>query len=842
MQSLLEFLILISESFHNFLLGIKSFFIKIKKGITIRRIEQCVIVLLFLIFVGSGVVVGLMSYEFKNLKDIRALDDYSVYELPTEVYDRNGKKITEFFLYKRTIVPYKEFPKHLIKALISTEDQSFYNHNGIDPWGVIRAMIKNILAGRIVQGGSTLTQQLAKRLFTTGQRTFLRKFTELWYTLQIEKKFTKEEILEKYLNQIYFGHNTYGAEAACQYYFGKSVREISPAESAILVSLPSAPVYYSPIRFPNHARRKQKIVLSKMIKNGFITKKQAQDSFEEFWVNFESRLISNSFKSAWQDRIDLAPYWSEYIRQQLLQIFQGQELYTGGYKIYTTLDLKLQKLALELIKKRTEKQNRYYKKKNAEIYSRIKNKFTKYLDFIGMGMGAANFNFREKQAINKFVNKMRNEILNTTDLISYLAGAEKLNAMLQKIRAMKISEEQGVKTQGALVSINVNNGHVLALVGGTGFTQNNQLNRAYQTRRQPGSAFKPYVYITALLSRRFTAASTVKDEPIIFKDHTGAVWVPENAGGNYLGKLRLRDALRFSVNIVSVKLVENLTPETIMKMATLIMGIENPEQRFRYDLSIGLGTNEISPFEMAKGFAVFATLGKRVKPISILRITDRNGKIFRNFEEETANDPENGKQILPEAPTYILVDMLRGVVREGTGSEAAQEANWHKISGGKTGTTQFTKDAWFVGFTPDIVTAVWVGFDKANISLGPEQYGGKVAAPVWMEFMKKATEKYKNREWPMPGGIVKVEVTKRSGKLVHKKSTDETYEELFLSGTQPTDYDMEWKEDMVKQTEINKIDILKEDRNKTFGGKKSDVNIPGMSDGSDKLNLPSINN
>lgn len=833
MIKILEFLILITESSTNFLHKIGRFFSALRRKITLRRIEQTVIVLLLLVFIGSGILVGVMIFQFESLKDIRALDDYSVYELPTEVYDRNGKKITDFFLYKRVIVPYSEFPRHLMQALIATEDQNFYEHTGIDPWGVFRAMIQNIISGRIVQGGSTLTQQLAKRLFTGGEKTFFRKFNELWYTVQIEKKFTKAEIIEKYLNQIYFGHNTYGAEAACQYYFGKSVRNITPAESAILISLPSAPVTYSPIRYPDNARRKQQIVLSKMVRKKFISKQEAAESFEEFWINFESRLITNSFRSAWQDRLDLAPYWSEYIRQQLMQIFQGQELYTGGYKVYTTLDINLQKLALQLVQKRAEKSNQIYKKNTQILYDMIRTSQAEVMDFIGLSFGEFDMNFREQERNNEFIASIRNEILDSIELVSYLNGAERLNTLLEKFRIQQYSEEQGEKPQGALVSMNVKNGHILAMVGGTGFTQTNQLNRAHQARRQPGSAFKPYVYLTALLSRRFTAASTIKDEPLVYRDNTGAVWMPENAGGGYVGTIRLRDALRRSVNIVSVKLVEALTPETIMKMATLVMNVPNPERRFRYDLSIGLGTNEISPYEMMVGFSTFATLGKRVKPISITRITDRNGRIIRNFEEENMRDPENGRQIIPEAATFLLVDMMKDVVKEGTASGAAQEAQWTKIAAGKTGTTQFTKDAWFVGFTPDIATAVWFGFDSANMSLGPEQYGGDVAAPVWFEFMKEATRDIPNNDWKNPGGLKQVKVTKRSGLLVHRNSTDEVYSELFLPNTEPTEVDMEWQNDIVRQEQIERIDPLREERERTLHGENRapDMSLPSQQGG-----------
>jgi penicillin-binding protein 1A len=833
MNKILEAFELISESTKNFIKEIKKLVTFFKRKITLKRIEQLFIISLFIIFLGAGALAGFMVIQFKNMKNIRAIDDYSSYELPTEVYDRSGKKITEFFLYKRTIVPYNEIPKHLTQALISYEDQNFFKHSGIDFWGVVRAMLNNILAGRITQGGSTLTQQLAKRLFTSGERTFFRKFRELWYTIQIEKKFTKYEILEKYLNQIYFGHNTYGAEAACQYYFGKSVREITPAESAILVSLPSSPVYYSPIRYPVRARRKQRLVLDKMVKMGFISRHEAKESFEDFWVNFESRLVTNSFRSAWQDRLDLAPYWSEYVRQQLLKIFQGEELYTGGYKIYTTLDLKLQKLALDLVKKQTDTQNEIYYKNTRNVYKILKDTQTEVLDFLGVSFGVPGFNFKNTIKQQEFLKKIRTAVLDTLDMTSYLNGTDRLNTLLERFRKSQSEQEPALRTQGALVSMDVNNGHILAMVGGTGFTQDNQLNRAYQARRQPGSAFKPYVYLTALLTEKFSAASTVKDEPIVFSDSTGRVWVPENAGGSYLGKIRLRDALRMSVNIVSVKLVEALTPETIMKMATLIMGIENPEQRFRYDLSIGLGTNEISPYEMMVGYSTFATLGKRVEPIAILRITDRNGKVIRNFEADRARDIQEGKickQVIPKQHTFILVDMMKDVVKAGTATGAANKHNWTRISAGKTGTTQHCKDAWFVGFTKDVVTAVWVGFDKSGMSLGPDQYGGEVAAPIWMEYMKVATEGYPNSDWTNPGGLVKATVTRRSGLLVHKNSTDETFTEYFIPSTVPKKYDMEWKNEIVQQRQIERIDPFRDDRRRALnGGNAPDMNMPSSS-------------
>ncbi len=711
-----------------------------------------------LVFIFSGAVflgteLGLTVNDLRNSFDISHLDDYSGYELPTEVYDIHGNKITEFFRDKRQIVNYEDLPENLINALIAMEDNRFYEHNGIDVYGIGRAMITNILAGSIKQGGSTITQQLAKLMFTNSKRTLSRKFFEIWLALQIEKRFSKNEILEKYFNQIYFGHGVYGVESACQYFFDKSVRDISVAEAAILVSIPPKPLLYSPFRNKKEAKEKQKIVLNKMMKLSFITQQEVDESNnQQLWKNIEERVIFQNPRSAWRDREDKAPYFSDFIRNVVLEDLKNDfgerdmenYLRTGGLKIYTTLDLKKQEMARKYLSEQLLKQDKVYYNQNKGIYQRLRANHSETFNFLGLSFLDGNYHFNYKQKRQKRVKDLENEFEHL-ELVGNAFGLDRIDRLVEKNGEKNAEDNLAVKTQGALICMAPATGHVVAMVGGRKFTSKNQLNRVF-SKRQPGSSFKALVY-GAAFQNGLSPTTMIEDKKITFGG-----WTIHSPTNRYYGVVSLRDAIRNSVNSVAVQVVRLISPQAVAKFAAPLLGIK--EERLEADLTIGLGTSEVSPWEMCRAFSVYANRGKEVTPMPILRIVDRSGNVIKDYENELRlkrqMDQENGKseQLITPQLAYLMSHCMMEVINNGTG-KIVKALGFNRAAAGKTGTTQKSKDVWFVGYTPNLCTAVWVGFDR-GMSLGNRQYGGTVAAPVWANFMKDAHQDLANTAFKKP--------------------------------------------------------------------------------------------
>jgi penicillin-binding protein 1A len=725
-------------------------------------------------------VVGLGIYQFQNLEDIEALSDYSLYEVPTALYDIKGRKITEFYLYKREIIAFKNVPETMIRTLMTAEDRNFFDHGGVDYFGIIRAMIANLKAGEITQGGSTLTQQLAKLLFTNRERTIARKLKELWLTYQIEKKYTKEEILEKYLNKVYYGNNQYGLKAAADFYLGKEAENINYADSAFLVSIPPAPSYLNPLKYPLRTKKRQKRLLGQLVEAGYLSQSRADREFKQFWIHFQERLISGAFHDSKFGKEDRAPYFSEYIRRILYEKF-SDKIYTGGYKVYTTIDIDKQERARQLLKEKLKEQKEFYRQNTQRVYRYVQDEFKisniahpRLLEFLALATQNPNLRFYESEVEDKvYRDLVKNDILSWIPAFaSFNMNTETL--MLEKKIQQQDDFQLGYVPEGALVSIEVETGRILSMVGGSGYTPFNQLNRAYQSRRQPGSAFKPFVYLTALLSKQFTPASLVNDIPLAYEIEDGEVWTPSNAGRTYHGRIRLRTALRKSINIVSIRLIEALGIEPVVNLATKVLGL--PHERFRKDYSLSLGTSELSPLELATGYSILANMGKEVDPHAIVRVEDRYGKIIWNPEKEIFEKEK--EQIVPPEYVFILIDMMKDVIQRGTGSRAAYEAGFHYPAAGKTGTSSNLRDAWFSGFTPHVATAVWVGFDK-GITLGPGQYGGRVAGPVWMKYMKYVMEDYPKSDFKRPAGVNKVPIHQATGLRLSDSCQSELREKYF---------------------------------------------------------------
>ena len=642
---------------------------KIKKTHHISLSQK--ILLIFIIFSLSFVIAFISLATLNDQKISKMVKEQNFIDaINSKVFDINGKLITEFYQENRNPIPLSAVPTNLINAFIAIEDSDFYEHKGINLRRILITQLQNfknliLLSNKNFkpQGGSTITQQLAINTFLTREISLSRKLQDILLALQIERNFTKEEILEMYLNEIYFGHGAYGVQSAAQLYFGKNVQDLDLAECALLAGIPRGPSYYSPILNQENAIKRRNIILNRMFKLGYITKNDMEKAQQSpLKLNYNNK----------RDKFT-APYFSTYILSQLLEEFGANMVYKGGLKIYTTLDLRMQNIA------------------------------------------------------------------------------------------EKALQESGY--EGAIIAIEPNSGHIKAMVGGKSFKES-KFNRATQAYRQPGSAFKPFIYLAAL-ENGFTPSNIIEDSPVTFENG----WSPENYEKEFRGPVTLREAFELSINVVGVKLLEQVGVSKVINYAHKA-GIKS---KLRPDLSLALGTSEVTPLEIASAYATIANLGMRVEPISIIRIEDYNGKTIKE------NVPQKKKMFKEEA-CYVLIDMMKGVITRGTG----WNAQIGRPAAGKTGTTDNFVDAWFIGFTPDLVTAVYIGNDDRK-PLGNKMTGGVVAAPIWAKFMKESLKNREKKEFRQPDKIVKISVCKQSG-LLATDSCPEILSAAFIKGTEPTSY------------------------------------------------------
>jgi len=735
----------------------------------------------------AGIFIAFFVILIVDFLNVRALANFQP-NVTTKIYDKNNILVSELFAQKREVVPFEKIPKDLVHAFIAIEDNEFYEHYGINIKGIVRAFFINILAGGIKQGGSTITQQLSKILLTSRQRSIYRKIKEAFISLMMEAFYSKDEILNLYLNQIFLGHGAYGVESASQIYFNKHVWELNTAQCALLASLPSSPNRLSPIRHPKASMARHRIVLAKMVEMGFLTVDEAEKSYLQFWPDYlvytaDIAPTLNTFSS----RIDKAPWFTEYIRRQLVSTYGEEAVYNKGLLVYTTLDLKKQVAAQRILSEGLENQS------GTSVALSFKNAdyiMDNFYDTVSLVSDLFDINSitRTGSRQNEKINSVfRDEIAEELEGLNYLAGIEEIGDFFGEYKGTYLDDRNLQKVEGCIVSINQNNGYIEALVGGSEFTSINQLNRAMQSRRQPGSAIKPLLYAAAFESGDFTPATAILDSPIVFLDNEGGDWLPENYEGEYYGLVRLRKALALSINVVSIRIAEKLGIEYIMKYYARLLKIEagDAKKRIPRNFSIALGSLEVSPFELTRAYAIIANGGKDVIPFSIRYITDRDGKILENREEDVskllAEKQKNGTiQIIKPETAQVMISMLRGVIAGGTGGSASPG----RPAGGKTGTTNNWRDAWFVGFVPQVTTGLWVGFDKMGLSLGIGQAGGSVAAPIWGRYMRDGLEHEPVLEFPTYAGLIEQEVCERTG-LLPSSSCRNVLKEYFISGTVP---------------------------------------------------------
>lgn len=751
---------------------------------------------------GTALGIGLGS----TLNIIRN-ENYSEFTvaLPSKLFDVKGRLITEFYAEeKREPVPLKDLPPSLIGAFLTREDQSFYSHHGFTIKGMARAFFGKII-GKNLGGGSTITQQLAGTLYADRRDISLRrKIVELWWALQLERRYTKNEILEMYLNRMVMGSGVYGVEAASQYFFSHSARECTPAEAAILAIQLSSPSKYNPFRNPANAQARSREILDQMVKRRLITKAEAQTSYNAFWDNFDyTRVVA----SAYYMRQDKAPWFSEYVRRQLEDMLYGSlDLYSDGLSIYTTLDLDAQEAADAYMKRGIEQANASYKRASQQRLAQADTTYTPIVEMLGLVFDLKPLFVSTSKNEFQTYETYRTKLNPVVDAMSLVFGLSDLKALSNASTASSKKELEKTIVEGSLVTIDNQTGYITALIGGSDYNMANQLIRATQAKLMPGSTFKPLYYSAAIDSGKLTEGTRIYDSPTIFYNEDGTPYIPLNFKGEWKGKVLAWQALAKSMNVPSVKVLDMIGFDTAIQRAASLLGITDPKEiqkTFPRLYPLALGVIGVTPLQMAKAFATFAAGGTSPTPIAIRYVEDRNGNIILEPERETREAQSrqgNKSQVISPQNAAIMTDMLQRVIASGTLAGATASGSIFKQTdesgktytipmAGKTGTTQNWADAWTVGFSPYYTTAIWFGFDRPGNSLGVEQTGATVAAPIWAGYMRDIHKGLPYKDFSRPqSGLVSVGVCAVSGLLPTEYCNEGTVNLLYLEGTQPTAY------------------------------------------------------
>jgi len=828
--------------------------------------------------------------------------------LVSQVYDRNGKKIGEFFRERRTLVPYDKIPKQVVNAFLAAEDDQFFEHKGINPQAIFRAALANLRAGRTVQGGSTITQQVAKTLLLSSEKTFIRKLRDILLALEMEKNLSKEDILFLYLNQIYFGQGAYGIEQAAQVYYRKPVTELTLPELAILAGLPQAPSGYSPVRNPLRAKERQMYVLRRMADVGFITREEAE------------KAISEPIKVYVRENYEtFAPFYLETVRQLLVEQLGENMVLDKGLRIHTSLDLDKQIAAqtavMSGLKELDKRQGYRGPLKNIadeeEISEFLKTSQTKLIldhtpervimpdgkfaeivppkvvaegqapsllpaflklndsveaivEKVDDSLGVVHVKLPGANGLIDFdsmtwarkpdpeirwdfaVIKKPSQALKKGDVIlakivSSKFSSERIEAAIKKMKAgskapdltqfVQLELDQEPVVEAALISFDQQNQDILAMVGGSNFAKS-EFNRAIQAPRQTGSAFKALVYASAL-DKGYTPATPIMDAPIVYEDgqemsdsegqEDAKAWKPSNHSKRFGGDILFRNALVQSLNVPTIKIIEDIGVPWSTDYAKRL-GVFSP---INQDFTLALGSSSTTLYEMTKVFAEFGRLGRRLSPMLIHKVEDPSGKVilqtvsldarFRKeidtineeyekrrqeylakVKDETKSAEEqktlsakldeyiffqDPNQLIRPTTAYIMTSLLRGVVEDNKGTGQRARAVGREVAG-KTGSSNNYYDAWFIGYSPQISTGVWVGFDKEK-SLGKGEVGGRSALPIWVDYMKSAHENLPQMTFPVPDGIVFANIDRETGKLA-SASTKDIVRQAFAEGTEPT--------------------------------------------------------
>jgi len=672
------------------------------------------------------VFVTILSRDLPSLEQLENFDP----DLVTRIYSSDGQVLNELFVQKRVFVELDKIPRHMQNAVVASEDQRFTEHWGLSLRSVARALVVNILSMSYRQGFSTLTQQLARNLYKSigFEDSVLRKIKEVITAVQIERTYTKDEILEMYLNTVHFGHGTYGVEAATKRFFGKESSELTVDESALLVGLLPSPASYSPVRHPDRALRRRNTVLRLLRDQAYIS----QGEYEQHRV-MTLKSVTDEPKRG------VAPYFTEYVRRILEKRDDalGINIYRDGLKIYTTLDSRLQTIAERSV---LEAVQAAQKKLNKRI-----------------------FNDREE------FEQLAHLTIYPEDSVKLMMNGEQ--ELYKDLRGKLL-------VQTAFVAIDPQTGGILAMIGGRP-DYHDQYNRAVQARRQPGSVFKPFVYTTAL-ENGYPVTQQLLNQPVVLNvqntDGTWVKWKPQNYGGSTGGLTTLREGLRKSLNLISVRIVQqDFAPAEQVKRTAQRMGITTD---IRAVDAIALGTSEVIPLQIVSAYAAFANKGVYSQPFIITKIEDRYGNVIREYYPER-------NEVLSEETAYLMTNMMQTVMDRGTGGSARWKYNFTRPAAGKTGTTQGWSDAWFVGFTPQIAAGVWFGIDDYQVSLGEGQDGSRAALPAWAQFMRDGHNELElpRVNFHRPKGIITAEICSVSKMAVRRACPLE--KEIFKRGTEP---------------------------------------------------------
>jgi penicillin-binding protein 1A len=712
-----------------------------------------------------------------NLPSLEALTDYQP-KIPLRVFSADGKLIGEFGEERRAVVRLDQVPKSLVNAILAAEDERFFKHGGVDYLGVARAALSNFSSGGVRQGASTITMQVARNFFLSKEKTLTRKFNEMLLAFKIESSLSKEQILELYINQIYLGQRAYGFAAAAQIYYGKTLAELSTAQLAMLAGLPKAPSRFNPVANPARARLRQQYVLRRMRELGMISPQQFAQAEKE----------PPAVRAGLSEFVVRADFLAEMVRAQMFERF-GEEAYTRGIRVYTTLHAEHQRAAYEAVRKGVLEYDRRHGYRGPEA-------------FIDLGKETSDDKLEEAlqdlpdsdelyaaivlEASPRQVRLYRaggERVTIAEDGLKFVAGFLSENTPAsQRIRrgaVVRLSrDEKGrwqfsqlPKVESALVSADPRSGAIRALVGGFEFSRN-QYNRVTQSLRQPGSSFKPFIY-SAALEKGFTASTVINDAPLTFTAaQTGSEpWEPKNYDGKFDGPMRLRAALAKSKNLVSVRVLQSITPQYAQDYIS----------RFGFDpklhppyLTMALGAGNVTLLQMLGGYSVFANGGFRVTPYFIDRVEDGKGTVLFSGRPEIAG--ENAERIIDARNAFIMTSLMRDVVRSGTATRALRLKRGDLA--GKTGTTNEFVDAWFAGYQTSLVAVAWMGFDQPR-TLGRNETGGSAALPIWIDYMAVALRNVPEEIPAPPAGVIVMQVNPETGVRVSEGGISEFFYQEF---------------------------------------------------------------
>lgn len=751
-----------------------------------------------------GVLFGVALASTRNLMSVENFSQFDP-EIPSRLVDSQGRLITEFSSdIKRELVSIKDLPQHVIDALITREDRTFWTHPGFTLSGYFRAFY-GVITGKRLGGGSTITLQLAGTLYADRRDiSYRRKLIELWYAIQLERRFSKQEILEMYLNRMIMGPGTYGIEASSKFYFGHSARDLSLAEAAILVVQLSAPTHYNPLRNPNVARDRSRAVLDDMVALGYTSAEEADASFHEYWDNFDYTRVATAAASP---RDDKAPWFSEYVRRQLQDMLYGSiDLYRDGLTIHTSLDLDHQEAADRWMSRYIEQVNKEYAASSSQRLREAERLYAPMAELLGLAFNLEGIFFQDAKVEFQVREYYRRHVNPTVDAVALMFGLESLKLTANASWNAQLSVMARNTVEGALISLDNDKGYITAMVGGSKFEQANQLIRATQARLMPGSSFKPLYYSAAIDSRLYTPGTLIYDAPVVFYNSDGTPYIPLNFRGEWKGQVLTWQALANSMNVPSVKIIDAIGFDAAINRSAALLGISDPaviRQTFPRLYPLALGVIGVSPMQMARAFAVFANQGREVTPIAVRSIQDRNGRTILEPEKELRAEQQrrgSAAQIVSPQNAYVMTDMLKRVVTDGT---LRFQTNFGRLftyadasgkrftipAAGKTGTTQNWADAWTVGYTPYYTTAIWFGFDSPGNSLGVNQSGAVIAGTAWANYMEQIHRGLPFKDFVRPQtGLIDVKVCAVSGLLPTEYCDEGTVTLTFYEGTQPRTY------------------------------------------------------